>query len=72
MAELEKSFGLVDAFNIGIGAQINTLTVMTMEVPCCQGLLQLARLAAAQAKRRIPIISIVVGIKGIILKEEWV
>jgi len=62
----EKIVSLID------DAQINTLTVMTMEVPCCQGLLQLVRLAAAQAKRKIPIISIVVGIKGIILKEEWV
>ena len=52
-------------------AKINTLTVMTMEVPCCSGLLGLAKKAAEKANRKIPIKSIVVGIKGDILKEEW-
>jgi ferredoxin len=53
-------------------AKINTLTVMTMEVPCCTGLLTLAKQAAEKASRKIPIKSMVVGIKGDILKEEWV
>lgn len=53
-------------------AKINTLTIMTMEVPCCSGLLGLASKAAANASRKIPIKSIVVGIKGDILKEEWI
>lgn len=53
-------------------AQINTLTVMIMEVPCCAGLLQVAKAGAAQAKRKIPLKLIVVGIKGDIIKEEWV
>ena len=53
-------------------AKINTLTVMTMEVPCCTGLLGLAKRAVEKALRKIPIKSIVVGIKGDILKEEWV
>lgn len=53
-------------------AKINTLTVMTMEVPCCQGLLLLVKKAATHSIRKIPIKSIVVGIKGDILKEEWV
>jgi len=53
-------------------SKINTLTVMTMEVPCCQGLLQLVKQAATHTKRKIPIKSIVVGIKGNILKEGWV
>ncbi|KYK24856.1 4Fe-4S ferredoxin [Thermoplasmatales archaeon SG8-52-4] len=63
---LDKLIKLID------GAKINTLTVMTMEVPCCNGLLFLAKKAAEKAKRKIPIKSIVVGIKGDILKEEWV
>jgi ferredoxin len=54
------------------GAKINTLTVMTMEVPCCTGLLGLAKKASDSASRKVPIKSIVVGIKGNILKEEWV
>lgn len=53
-------------------AKINTLTVMTMEVPCCSGLLVLAKKAAEKASRKIPIKSIVVGIKGNIVNEEWV
>jgi ferredoxin len=53
-------------------AKINTLTVMIMQVPCCGGLLNLAKKAAAAATRKIPIKNIVVGLQGQILKEEWV
>lgn len=52
-------------------AKINTLTVMTMEVPCCGGLLSLAKSAVAQAARRILIKSKVVGGRGENLREEW-
>lgn len=51
-------------------AQITSLTVITMQVPCCRGLLILAQQAASQAKVKIPIKSIVVSIKGTIVKEE--
>ncbi|MDT8392298.1 MAG: 4Fe-4S binding protein [Bacteroidales bacterium] len=53
-------------------AQINTLQVMIMEVPCCSGLLQMAQLALSGANRKIPIKKTIVGIKGDILNEEWV
>ncbi|MGB9627859.1 MAG: 4Fe-4S ferredoxin [Thermodesulfobacteriota bacterium] len=53
-------------------AKINTLTVLIMQVPCCMGLLNLARQAQAISKRKVPLKSIVVGIKGEILSEEWV
>ena len=53
-------------------SKINTLTVAIMEVPCCGGLLQLAKKAMILAGRKIPIKLIVVGIQGEILKEEWV
>jgi ferredoxin len=62
----EKLAALID------DAKINTLTVITMEVPCCSGLLNLAKNASKKASRKIPIKSIVVGIKGKILKGEWV
>jgi hypothetical protein len=52
-------------------AKINTLTVMTMQVPCCGGLLNLAVQAAAEAKRKVPIKSIVVSLQGEVLREEW-
>ena len=63
---LDKLVKLID------GAKINTLTVMTMEVPCCSGLLGLAKKAAEKAVRKISIKSIMVGIKGDILKEELI
>jgi hypothetical protein len=53
-------------------ARINTLTVMIMQVPCCSGLQQLAIEAMQNAKRKIPVKSIVVGLQGDILHEDWV
>ncbi len=63
---LEKLQALIDQ------AGINTLTVMVMEVPCCGGLLQIAKTAASRASRKVPVKSIMVGIQGKIIKEEWV
>jgi NAD-dependent dihydropyrimidine dehydrogenase PreA subunit len=62
----EKIKALID------DAQINTLTVAIMKVPCCGGLLHIAKQAAAQAQRKVPIKCVTVGIRGEILKEEWV
>jgi hypothetical protein len=53
-------------------AKINTLTVMIMQVPCCMGLLMLARQALQASQRKVPLKSIVVSLQGDILKEEWV
>lgn len=53
-------------------AEINTLTVMIMQVPCCSGLLQLAKSAAEQATRKIPVKAVVVSLEGEILQEQWV
>ena len=53
-------------------AKINTLTVMIMQVPCCGGLLQLAKEAAQSAKRKVPVKYVVVSLQGEILQEEWV
>ncbi len=53
-------------------AEINTLTVMIMQVPCCNGLLQLAIEAQQQAKRKVPIKCQVVSLEGEILEEKWV
>ena len=52
-------------------AKINTLTVMIMEVPCCGGLLVLAKQALEKAQRKVPLKLVTVGLKGDILKEEW-
>jgi ferredoxin len=48
---------------------IRSLTVLTMEVPCCRGLLQLARRAAAEAERKIPIQWLEIGVQGDVLQE---
>lgn len=61
---LQKLTALID------DAQISSLTVMTMHVPCCRGLLTLAQQAASRASRNLSIKSIVVGIKGTIIREE--
>ena len=53
-------------------ANINTLTVMKMEVPCCSGLLHMAKTAAEQATRKVPVKSITVNLHGEIIKEEWI
>jgi len=53
-------------------AQVNTLTVMVMEVPCCGGLLQMVKSAAEQASRKVPVKAIQVGVQGEVLAEQWV
>jgi len=52
-------------------AKINTLTVAIMEVPCCGGLIQIAKRALGKTERKIPVKAVTVGIKGEILSEEW-
>lgn len=52
-------------------AMVNTLTVVTMEVPCCGGLLAMVKQAAAASKRKVPIKHVVIGIQGGIKSEEW-
>lgn len=53
-------------------AKINTLIVLRMEVPCCGGLVQMAKMAATQANRKVPVKEIVIGIKGNVLSENWI
>jgi len=53
-------------------AKINSLTILIMEVPCCGGLLQIAKTALNNATRKIPMKLIVVGLQGDIMSEEWV
>ena len=53
-------------------AHIKSLTVLVMEVPCCRGLLQLAKQAREQANNK-PLFSVVtIGIKGDVVKKERV
>ncbi|MDH6342539.1 ferredoxin [Parabacteroides sp. PFB2-12] len=54
------------------GAQINTLTVVIMSVPCCGGLLQLAKMALEQASNKVPVKKVVISIEGEIIEENWI
>ena len=63
---LAKLVALIDE------AKINTLTVVIMQVPCCGGLVKLAREALNQAGRKIPVKRVVVGIRGEILSDDWI
>jgi NAD-dependent dihydropyrimidine dehydrogenase PreA subunit len=63
---VEKITAMIDV------AKINTITVMIMEVPCCGGLLQMVKAAAAKATRKVPVKLMIAGITGDVLREEWV
>jgi ferredoxin len=52
-------------------AKVNTLTVVTMEVPCCNGLLAMVKQAAAASSRKVPVKHVVIGIQGGIKSEDW-
>jgi NAD-dependent dihydropyrimidine dehydrogenase PreA subunit len=53
-------------------AEIKSLTVMVMEVPCCSGLLRLVQQAQARAQRKIPVDCLVVSVSGQVLAEHQV
>ncbi len=52
-------------------AQIKTLTVLIMEVPCCRGLAQLAVQAWERSGRKVPIRTATVSLKGNAIHEDW-
>jgi ferredoxin len=51
------------------GSNINSITVLIMEVPCCSGLVQIAQQALNQSEKKIPLKVVVIGIEGDVLKE---
>jgi hypothetical protein len=63
---VEKIKSLID------DSKINTLTVQIMQVPCCSGLVQVAKAGADKATRKIPLKQVVVGLEGDILSEDWI
>jgi Pyruvate/2-oxoacid:ferredoxin oxidoreductase delta subunit len=61
----EKIVALIDH------AQIASLTVVMMQVPCCRGLLAVAQQARGQARRSIPLKAMIVSIDdGSVLSEQ--
>ena len=49
-------------------ANIKSITVVIMQVPCCSGLAQMAKQAVENANREIPITVVVIGVRGEILQ----
>jgi Pyruvate/2-oxoacid:ferredoxin oxidoreductase delta subunit len=60
---LEKLTSLVNE------AEVKSVTVMIMQVPCCSGLLHLARKAVERSGRPVPLRFLIVGLRGEILQE---
>lgn len=52
-------------------SMINTLTVMIMEVPCCMGLVNIAKKAMEASTRKVPMKMILVGLNGVVRQEAW-
>lgn len=52
-------------------AQINTITVIMMEVPCCSGLAQLVHMAMQQASHLVPVKNVIVDVRGKVKEEKW-
>jgi hypothetical protein len=51
-------------------SKITSLTVLVMEVPCCQGLSGLASRAFQESERKVPVRIVVAGLSGQVLRED--
>ena len=51
-------------------ARVKSLTVVVMEVPCCLGLVRLAQEALVLGPRRIPVRSVIIGVRGEVTEER--
>ena len=61
---LEKLVAMIDM------AEVKSITVAIMEVPCCSGLTALVMQALEKASRKVPVKRIVVSVTGKVLAEE--
>ena len=52
-------------------ANLNTITVMMMEVPCCNGLFKIVQLAVQKSAGKVPVKVIVVSNQGEVMQEQW-
>jgi NAD-dependent dihydropyrimidine dehydrogenase PreA subunit len=60
---LQKLVAMIDE------AEIKSLRVMVMEVPCCGGLVRLVEEALKRSRRQVPVDCLVVGTQGHVLGE---
>lgn len=69
--KLDDPSGYVEKLAAMMGeGGVRSVTVVTMEVPCCRGLERLAVLAARQAGRNVPLRRIVIGIEGDVVLDQ--
>ncbi|HOJ16975.1 MAG TPA: 4Fe-4S ferredoxin [Ignavibacteriaceae bacterium] len=61
---LNKLISLVD------DAEIKSISVLIMQVPCCGGIVKLAQQALNYTKREVPLFMTMIGIQGEILAQE--
>ena len=52
-------------------SQVKSLTVMTMEVPCCAGLVSMVKQAMQLANKNIPLKEVTIGIRGDLKSYRW-
>lgn len=64
-AYVEKISAMIDL------AHLNTITVLMMEVPCCNGLFKIVQMAVQKSSKKVPVKAIVVSNQGEVLQEEW-
>jgi NAD-dependent dihydropyrimidine dehydrogenase PreA subunit len=60
---MEKLTALIDQ------AELKSILVMIMQVPCCNGLLRLVVEAAGRATRKVPVTCLTMGLQGEVLRE---
>ncbi|MFW6369934.1 MAG: ATP-binding protein [Bacteroidota bacterium] len=63
---IQKFIRLIDE------AEVNTITVVVMEVPCCSGLVTMIQSALTEAGRNVPVKLAVIGTGGELLNEQWI
>ena len=69
--KLDEVEGYVQKFaDIFATAGIKSITVATMEVPCCQGLPMMVKKGLELSKKKIPLEQVVIGIRGGVLKTQ--
>jgi len=69
--KLDDSSGYAEKLVAMMGeGGVRSVTIVTMEVPCCRGLERLVLLAARDSGRAVPLRRIVLGIDGGILRDQ--
>ena len=53
-------------------ADIKSISVVVMEVPCCQGLPVIVESGMEKARKRIPMEKVIIGVKGNLLGKEQI